>query len=285
MLETDHTTRSLVSPAWLAAHRGDPAVRLIEIAGLGQEEMQAYKAGHVPGAVCWKWKEMLWDERRRDFPDPALFARRMGAAGISNDTLVVVYGEDVQFGIYAWWALRYCGHENVRVLDGGRYRWTAEGHATERDPPPSPPAVGYAPVARKPDMRIMRDEVLAALGEHSIKILDARSPEEYRGERVGGPGGPNVGAVRAGRIPGARHLYYLDLLDGTKSFKAPDELRSIVAARGIEAGDDVIAYCRMSHRATVAYFALTELLGFEKVRVYDGSWTEWGNLVGAPIER
>jgi thiosulfate/3-mercaptopyruvate sulfurtransferase len=275
---------ALVTPEWLERHRGDPNVVLIEVAGLGQDEMQAYRAGHVPSAHGWLWKQALWDDRMRDFPDSQGFARRMGAAGITNDTTVVVYGEDVQFGIYAWWALRYCGHDDVRVLDGGRYRWVAEGRPLETDMPAPRPAARYQPVPRRPDMRTFRDEVLAALSTDT-KLLDARSPEEYAGLRVGGPGGPDVGAVRAGRIPGARHLHFRDLLDDNKAFRPQEELRALVAERGVAAEDDVIAYCRMSHRATVAYFALTQLLGFEKVRVYDGSWTEWGNLVGVPIER
>jgi thiosulfate/3-mercaptopyruvate sulfurtransferase len=276
---------SLVFPAWLDEHRNDPGLRLIEIAGLGQEDMAAYRAGHIPGAVCWKWKETLWDSHMRDFPGPEEFARRMGAAGIGNDTTVVVYGEDIQFGIYAWWALRYCGHNDVRVLDGGRPRWLAEGRKlTQTEPAPAVP-VRYRPASRREEMRVMRDEVLAAVCDGGATILDARSPEEYTGQRVGGPGGPDVGAVRYGRIPGARHFYYLELLDETKSFRSPEALMAEIKARGVAADDEIIAYCRMSHRATVVYFMLTQLLGFERVRVYDGSWTEWGNLVGVPIER
>ena len=285
MNKPEAITSSLVSPAWLLANGGNPNLRLIEIAGLGQDDMAAYKAGHVPGAVCWKWKEMLWDSHMRDFPDRDEFARRMGQAGIGNDTTVVVYGEGIQFGIYAWWALRYCGHRDVRVLDGGRYRWQAEGHALTQEVPPAAPPVTYRPTDRDESMRIMRDDVLVAVRAGDTAILDARSPEEYRGERVGGPGGPDVGAVRYGRIPGARHFYYLEVFDDTKSFRALDELMSEVRTRGVGPDDEIIAYCRMSHRATVIYFTLTELLGFEKVRVYDGSWTEWGNLVGMPIER
>lgn len=277
--------RALVDADWLERHRSDPDLTLIEIAGLWQDDMQAYKAGHVPGAICWRWKEMLWDPLRRDFPDPDEFARRMGAAGISNDTTVVVYGEDVQFGVYAWWALTYCGHRKTRLLDGARYRWVAEGRPLEKSFPPAPTPVKYKPAERIHAMRIFRDEVLGALGRPGAAIVDARSAEEYSGERVGGPGGPDVGAVRGGRIPGARHLHFLDLLDQDKAFKPKAELAALSAERGLRASDEVIAYCRMSHRATVAYFALTQLLGFEKVRVYDGSWTEWGNLVGAPIER
>lgn len=277
----------LVTPEWLERHKLDRNgdVRLIEIAGLRQDDMQAYKAGHVPGAIGWRWKEMLWDERKRDFPDPEEFARRMGAAGIGNDTTVVVYGEDVQFGIYAWWALRYCGHRNVHLLDGARYRWKAEGRPLEEAIPPAPAPVGYRPVERDTSMRIFRDEVLAALGRDDVAIVDARSPEEYSGARVGGPGGPDVGAVRAGRIPGARHVFFMDLLDSNKAFKSKADLDKLLADAGVTPDKQVIAYCRLSHRATVAYFALTQILGYPRVRVYDGSWTEWGNLVGVPIER
>ena len=276
---------ALVDPAWVHAHRNDPKVRLIEIAGMGQDEMQAYKAGHVPGAVCWPWKEMLWDSHRREFPAPEEFARRCGAAGIANDTTVVFYGEGVQFGIYAWWTFRYCGHRKVKVLDGARYRWAAEGRPLVTDEPPPPAPVTYAPVKRVEKMRVRHAKVLAALGKEGLTFLDARSPEEYRGERVGGPGGPDVGALRYGRIPGAKHLYFEDLLDANKAFKPAGEIEQLVAARGATPERDIITYCRMSHRATVMYFALTELLGFKKVKIYDGSWTEWGNLVGVPVER
>jgi len=276
---------ALVDPAWLHRRRNDPTVKLIEIAGMNQDEMQAYKAGHVPGAVCWKWKEMLWDPLRRDFPTPEDFARRCGAAGIGNDTTVVFYGEGLQFGIYAWWTFRYCGHKKVKVLDGGRYRWVAEKRPLTTDEPPAAAPVAYTPVKRVERMRVFRDKVFKALDKNAALLLDGRSPEEYRGERVGGPEGPDVGALRYGRIPGAKHLYFEALLDGNKAFKPAAELKQLVAERGATPERDIITYCRMSHRATVLYFALTELLGFKKVKVYDGSWTEWGNLVGAPVER
>jgi thiosulfate/3-mercaptopyruvate sulfurtransferase len=276
---------ALVDPAWLHRRRNDPKVRLIEIAGLNQDEMQAYRAGHVPGAVCWKWKEMLWDSHRRDFPDPGEFARRCGAAGIGNDTTVVFYGEGVQFGVYAWWTFRYCGHRKVKVLDGARYRWIGEGRPLTTDEPPSAAPAVYTPVKRVERMRILRDRLLARLGKNGMLILDGRSPEEYRGERVGAPGSPDVGAMRYGRIPGAKHLYFEELLGANKAFRPAPELEKLVAARGAAPDGDIVAYCRLSHRATVLYFALTELLGYRKVKVYDGSWTEWGNLVNAPVER
>ncbi|MBI4194810.1 MAG: sulfurtransferase [Betaproteobacteria bacterium] len=276
---------ALVDPAWLAERGNDPGVKLIEIAGMGQDEMQAYRAGHVPGAVCWKWKEMLWDERMRDFPAPADFARRLGAAGIDNDTSVVLYGEGVQFGVYAWWTFRYCGHDKVFVLDGARARWANEGRGLVTDVPPAAKPVEYRQVARREPMRIGYLEVLARLGKPEPVLLDGRTPEEYRGERVNGPGSPDYGALRYGRIPGAKHLYFEELLNEDRSFKPVADLRRLVEARGATTDKELITYCRMSHRASLLYFALTELLGYKKVRMYDGSWTEWGNLVGVPVER
>ncbi|MGZ5092603.1 MAG: sulfurtransferase [Burkholderiales bacterium] len=276
---------ALVDPEWVSRHLGDPNLQLIEIAGMGQEQMQAYNAGHIPGALGWEWKAMLWDSHMRDFPDAELFARRLGEAGIGNDTTVVFYGEPVQFGIYAWWTFKYCGHAKVKVLDGARHRWTSEGRPLTSERTAVSKALTYTPVDRNERMRIGRDELLHALGNSRQVILDGRSAEEYRGERVGVPGNPDSGALRYGRIPGARHLMFEELLNADKSFKSEDEMRSVVKARGTTSDTPVVTYCRMSHRATVLYFALTELLGFEKVRVYDGSWTEWGNLVGVPVER
>jgi thiosulfate/3-mercaptopyruvate sulfurtransferase len=276
---------ALVSPEWLATRLDDPGVCVIEIAGLGQEQLQAYNAGHVPGALGWEWKSMLWDSHARDFPAPDDFARRAGEAGITNDTTVVFYGEPVQFGIYAWWTFMYCGHRNVKVLNGARTRWEREGRLLTKDVPAPRPPVVYRPVERHDSMRIGRDELLAGLDRPEQLILDGRSHEEYRGERVGVPGMADVGALRYGRIPGAKHLMFEELLEIDKSFKARQALCAAVEARGVEAGKDIITYCRMSHRATVLYFALTQLLGLKRVRVYDGSWTEWGNLVGVPVER
>jgi thiosulfate/3-mercaptopyruvate sulfurtransferase len=232
---------ALVDPAWLHRRRNDPAVRLIEIAGMNQDGMQAYKAGHVPGAVCWKWKDMLWDPLRRDFPTPGDFARRCGEAGIGNDTTVVFYGEGLQFGVYAWWTFRYCGHRKVKVLDGGRYRWVAEGRPLTTEESPAAAPVTYPPVKRVERMRVLRDRMFKVVDSKAALLLDGRSPEEYRGERVGGPEGPDVGALRYGRIPGAKHLYFEELLDGNKAFKPAAEMQQLFAARGAAPERDVIA--------------------------------------------
>lgn len=275
----------LVTPEWLAAHLDDPKVRVVEIAGTGQEEMPAYRAGHIPGAVCWQWKDMLWDPLKRDFPSPADFAQRLGDAGIGNDTTVVFYGEGVQFGFYAWWTFTYCGHRDARVLDGGRYSWAAEGRPLVTAVPSPAKAVTCAPAERIESMRIRCDDVLASLGQPHRVILDGRSPEEYRGERVNAPQFADFGAVRAGRIPGAQHLYFEDLFDAEKRLKPAADLRAVAEARAATADKHIVTYCRMSHRATVLYFVLTRVLGYPDVRVYDGSWTEWGNMTEMPVER
>jgi Rhodanese-related sulfurtransferase len=279
-----NTPPRLVDAAWLDAHRDDPQVRIVEIAGTGQEELQKYKAGHIPGAIGWWWKDALWDSNARDFLMPAQFARLCEDNGISNDTTVVFYGEGIQFGLYAWWAYTYCGHDRAAVLDGGRYRWVKEGRPLTRDVP-TYARTTYRPGGRREEMRVSYRDVLAGLGRKDRVLLDGRSPQEYQGLRVNTPEGSDVGAVRAGRIPGAKHIYFEELLNEDKTFKSVADLRALVERSGARRDKETVAYCRMSHRATVLYFTLTELLGYDKVKVYDGSWTEWGNLVGVPVER
>lgn len=272
---------SLVSTDWLAERLTDPSIRVVEI---DWEGLDAYRDGHIPGAVGWNWKESLWDPFERQFPSGEDFARRLGEAGISREKTVIIYGAPVQFGTYAWWVFKMMGHPDVRILDGGQVKWEAEGRPTQREVP-SPTPLDYVPGA--PDWRIRagRDDVLDAIGDPNVLILDHRSHEEYSGQRVGVPGKPDVGAERYGRIPGARHLPFETLLNEDTSFKSPGELREIVAALVNDPDQAVISYCRLSHRATLASFAMTEILGYRNVRVYDGSWTEWGSMVGMPIER
>ena len=276
----------LVEPEWLEAHLDDPNVRILEFNWTGT---QSYDDWHIPGAQGWFWKDWLWDDTVRDFPSPELFAERCGAAGISNGTTVVCYGDPPQFGTYGWWVMTYMGHPDVRLLNGSRVRWQNEGRPKSTEVP-RVEAAAYAPNSGRNDaMRARRKDVLnrlddIAAGGETV-LLDHRSPEEYSGARVNVPGNPDVGAERAGRIPGARHLHFSDLLTDDMSFKPESELRALLEARGATPDKDVISYCRLSHRATLAYFAMTELLGYERVRSYDGSWTEWGNLVGAPVAK
>ncbi len=272
---------ALVDAGWLARHRGDPQLRLLEINRwtAGSEPPE-----HIPGAVRANWKELLWHPTMREFAPPDIFAQRMGALGVGNDTTVVLYGEPVQYGTYAWWVLRYCGHARTLMLDGGHRRWSAESRALSTSPSAAPHPVVYAPQPRVETMRAGRDDVLKAIGNPAFTILDVRSPEEYRGEAVGPPG-TDHGAERHGRIPGARHRHYADLLTADERFKPVDELRALMQESGVSPDRGVILYCRLSHRASLVYFVLTQLLGYRQVRVYDGSWTEWGSIVGVPIER
>lgn len=278
---------TLVEPDWLAEHLDDPNVVILEF---DWGATDSYDQWHIPGAHGFFWKDLLWDETIRDFPSPEDFARRCEALGISDDTTVVCYGDPVQFGTYGWWVFTYLGHRDVRILNGAKVRWQREGRPTTTDLPATPARGRYTPPSgRKDEMRVRFPQILEALDrmgkDGGVVLLDHRSPEEFRGERVNMPGNPDVGAERAGRIPGAKHLYFDEFLNDDATFKSPEELRALLAERGATADSDVISYCRLSHRATLAYYVMTEILGFEKVRSYDGSWTEWGSLVGVPIER
>jgi thiosulfate/3-mercaptopyruvate sulfurtransferase len=272
---------SLVTPDWLESRLGDGGVRVFEV---DAEWSDAYAAGHLPNAVGGEWKQVCWDARTREFPDAAEFARRMGALGVRNDTTIVVYGDPMPFGYYAWWAFRYCGHADVQILDGGSARWAAEGRPLVTAVPQFA-TVEYRPSKRVESMRVMRDDVRAAIDRPGCVLLDGRSDQEYRGERVNMPDKPDHGAERAGRIPGARHLDAHGLLRGDGTLLSAQELEALLDARGVSRDADVICYCRRAHRAAVTYFALSEVLGYPRVRVYDGSWTEWGSLVGVPIEQ
>lgn len=276
--------QTLVDPDWLEARLGDPQVKII---ALNWTDSRIFDAGHIPGAIYWDWKDMLWDPLTRDFPNAETFAKRCAATGIANDTTVVFYGDPaVQFGSYAWWVFNYCGHKDARVLNGSRKRWEREGRPmTAKRTKIEPARYTPNPEAADTQMRAMRHDVLTAIGRDDTVILDHRSPEEYRGELLSPPGTPNHGAERLGRIPGAKHLHFEDLLGEDSSFKPAEEIRIMLQQLGATPDKNIISYCRLSHRATLAYFAMTQLLGYTNVRSYDGSWTEWGSVVGVPIER
>jgi len=274
----------LVSGVWLAEHLDDPGVRIVEVSASPDDT--AYREGHIPGAVWWYWKEALWHPTDREFPTPDEMAERLGRIGVSPETTVVLYGSPVQFGTYAFWVLTMCGHRDIRLLDGSRTRWEAEGRPLTKEVPTFP-VVAYQPGTEDLSSRVGREDVRANLGQKGRVLLDARSPEEYEGERVGPPPGFDHGAERTGRIPGATHLYFRELLHGDDLFLQPEELRALCAGLGAtpDTSDEIVTYCRLSHRATLVWFAMRYLLGFTNVRVYDGSWTEWGSIVGFPVEK
>lgn len=279
----DEAASPLVSAAWLAQRLGSPSVRVIEIGSVN--DAAVYRAGHLPGAVWWYWKSALWHDTEREFPTAETMAGRLGRIGVTPETTVVLYGDPVQYGTYAFWVLSMCGHPDIRLLNGARTRWVAEGRALSTEQPVPGPAE-YPPRRADASSRVGRDELRAGLGRPGRLLLDARSPEEYRGERVMPPPFFDHGAERTGRIPGAVHLYYRELLEEDDTFKRAEELRSLLRARGASPDvGDIVTYCRLSHRATLVWFAMRHLLGYDNVRVYDGSWTEWGSIVGFPIER
>ena len=276
---------SLVSTGWLQDHLADPDLRIVEVCSLRDDK--TYHEGHIPGAMWLYWKTACWHETNREFVTPAEMAKLFGGMGIGPQSTVVLYGDPVQYGSYAFWAFTMAGHKNLRLLDGGRRKWVNEKRPLSRNVPHFP-AVEYPEPKGTSAMRVGRRDVRDNLGQARRLILDVRSPEEYTGKRVSEyTFAVDHGAERTGRIPGAVHLYFKELLNEDDSFKSPEQLRHVLAAAGIapEQFDDVVCYCRLSHRATIAWIALSEILGYEKAKIYDGSWTEWGSIVGYPVEK
>jgi len=273
----------LVSTDWVAGHLNDPQVRLVE----SNEDPLLYATGHIPGAVEVDWTRDLNDPVRRDYLGREGFEALMRRSGISRDTTVVLYGDrNNWWATYAYWVFQLFGHSKAKIMDGGRLKWANEGRPLTRDVP-SYPATGYqAPERNDKTIRAYRDEVLRHV-EKSGRMVDVRSPAEYTGERLHMPDYPNEGALRGGHIPGAANIPWARAInadDGT--FKTAAELRAIYEDEAkTKPDDDVIVYCRIGERSSHTWFVLTHLLGYKNVRNYDGSWTEWGNLVGVPIER
>jgi len=276
---------SLVSNDWLQDHLADPDLRIVEVCSLRDDK--TYHEGHIPGAMWLYWKTSCWHESNREFVTPAAMAKLFGGMGIGPQSTVVLYGDPVQYGSYAFWAFTMAGHKNLHLLDGGRRKWIGEKRPLSRNVPRFP-AVEYPEPKGTSAMRVGRRDVRDKLGQPRRLILDVRSPEEYTGKRVSEYTFPvDHGAERTGRIPGAVHLYFKEFLNEDDSFKSPDQISHVLAAAGVtpENFDDVVCYCRLSHRATIVWIALSEILGHQKVKIYDGSWTEWGSIVGYPIEK
>jgi len=273
----------LVSTQWVADHLKDPSVRLVE----SDEDVLLYETGHIPGAVKIDWVADLNDPLTRDYIDAARFQRLLRSKGISENTTIVLYGDKNNWwATYAFWVFKLFDVKNVRLLDGGRLRWAEEGRELVTAVPRYPE--GNITISGRDDRssRAFRDQVLEHVN-HGKRLVDVRSPEEYRGERLHMPEYPNEGALRGGHVPGARSIPWGRAVNPeTHTFRPASELRTIYEAEnGLHQTDDVIVYCRIGERSSHTWFALTYLLGFEEVRNYDGSWTEWGNLVRAPVEK
>jgi len=273
----------LVSTQWVADHLADPTVRLVE----SDEDVLLYDTGHLPGAVKIDWVSELNDQVVRDYLSPEAMQHLLRVKGINQDSTVVFYGDrNNWWATYAFWVFRLFGIEGMKVMDGGRQRWADEGRPFTTDKPAISPGSMTAGERRDAPIRALRDEVLAHL-RAGRKLVDVRSPEEFRGERLHMPDYPNEGSLRGGHIPGAKNVPWARAVDpDTHTFKSAAELKAIYQAeQDLAADDDVVAYCRIGERSSHTWFVLTYLLGYESVRNYDGSWTEWGNAVRMPIER
>ncbi len=272
----------LVSTEWVVGHLDDPSIRIVE----SNEDPLVYPSGHVPGAVEIDWTRDLNDPLRRDYVSGEAFAALMGRLGITPETTVVLYGDKNNWwAAYTYWVMQLFGHSLAKLMDGGRLKWTQEGRELVRDVPQYE-AVDY-PVPQRDDSRIraFRRRVADHV-EKRGQLVDVRSPEEYTGERVHMPDYPNEGALRAGHIPGAKNVPWARAVNADGTFKDAGELRALyLEGQALDPTGETIAYCRIGERSSHTWFVLTNLLGFRDVRNYDGSWTEWGNLVGAPVER
>ena len=283
MVESDYANDVLVSADWVEAHLDDfqdddPALRLVEV----DVDTEAYDEAHAPGAIGFNWETQLQDQTRRDILEQDDLEELLGSHGISDESTIVLYGDNSNwFAAYTYWQLKYYGHDDVRLLDGGREYWLEHDYPTT-DEEPAFPAVDYEAGGPRESIRAYREDVEKAVNR-GIPLVDVRSPEEFSGEILAPPGLQET-AQRGGHVPGARNISWAAVTNDDGTFKSRDELAELYGNEGIDGDETVVAYCRIGERSSVAWFALHELLGFEDAVNYDGSWTEWGNLVDAPIE-
>jgi thiosulfate/3-mercaptopyruvate sulfurtransferase len=271
----------LVDADWVEAHLHDPNVRLIEV----DVDTSAYEQGHIPGAVGFNWKNELQDQVIRAPLSQAQLEDLLSRAGVSNDTTIVLYGDNNNwFAAWALWILKYYGHQDVRLLDGGRVKWLADKRELTTEVP-NYPRTSYHAQAPEKNIRALRDQILAQLGQQGFALVDVRSPAEYSGELLAPANLPQEGAQRGGHIPGAANIPWSQAVREDGTFKPADELRALYASKGVTPDKDVVAYCRIGERSSHTWYVLNYLLGYPHVRNYDGSWTEWGSLIGAPIEK
>jgi thiosulfate/3-mercaptopyruvate sulfurtransferase len=276
----DYSKDVLVETDWVEQHLDDDSVRIVEV----DENPALYAEAHIPGAVGFDWKRDLQDQVKRDFLGPEDFGKLFGSGGISNAHTIVLYGDrNNWFAAYTYWYLKYYGHDNVLLMNGPREKWISEGRPTTSEQP-NHPATTFE--AKPPDrsIRAMRDEMLSLVGTDT-KLVDVRSPQEFSGELIAMAGYEQEGAQRAGHIPGAANVPWAQAVREDGTFKSADDLRELYQGKGVLNGNDVVAYCRIGERSAHTWFVLHELLGHDRVKNYDGSWTEWGNLVDVPVEK
>jgi thiosulfate/3-mercaptopyruvate sulfurtransferase len=270
----------LVDTAWVAAHQNDPKVRIVEV----DVDTAAYEQGHVPGALGWNWTTQLCDTVRRDIIPKDAFEKLMAASGIGNDTTVVLYGDNNNwFAAWALWQMKIYGHKDVRLMNGGRKKWLEEGRELSTEPPKIIPA-SYRATGPDLSLRAFLSEAMDASKSRSKAFVDVRSPDEFTGRILAPPGLPET-CQRGGHIPGAKSIPWGKNCNDDGTFKSFEELKAMYAAQGVTGDAPVIAYCRIGERSSLTWFVLKYVLGFQNVKNYDGSWTEWGNLVGAPVEK
>ena len=281
MTVSGYAKNVLVDADWAKAKLDDPDVRFVEV----DVDTSAYDEGHIPGAVAWNWTSQLSDGVRRDIVSREELGRLLSESGIGPDTTIVLYGDNNNwFAAWAYWQLKLFGQENVKILNGGRRYWLAQGLPTSTDTP-SYESTGYELPLVDLSHRAFRQEVLDHINRDGAALIDVRSPAEYSGELLAPAALPQEGAQRAGHVPGAANIPWGTAVREDGTFRDADELRELYAAKGITPDKDVIAYCRIGERSSHTWFVLHELLGFDRVRNYDGSWTEYGSLVGVPIEK
>jgi len=276
----DYAKDVLVDTQWVENHLDDDSIRIVEV----DENPALHAEAHIPGAIGFDWKKDLQDQVKRDFLGAREFGELMGSRGISNQHQVVLYGDrNNWFAAYTYWYFKYYGHDNVRLMNGPREKWISEGRPTSTDVPTYEPQT-FTAQEGDPAIRAKRDEVLASL-DSSTKLVDVRSPQEYSGELIAMAGYEQEGAQRSGHIPGAASVPWAQAVQEDGTFKSADELRELYKGKDVVNGDPIIAYCRIGERSAHTWFVLHELLGEDDVKNYDGSWTEWGNLVNVPIEK
>jgi thiosulfate/3-mercaptopyruvate sulfurtransferase len=274
---------ALIEVDELESKLGDPNTRIVEV----DEDTSLYEKGHIKGAVAWNWSKDLHDPLRREFIDGPALEKLLASAGIGADMTVVLYsGNNNWFAAYAYWLLKYRGFDNVKLLNGGRKKWELDSRELVTDIPETPAPGAPAKLSgTRDELRAQREEVLGAIEGGKTGFVDVRSPEEFRGELLAPPHLPQEQAQVPGHIPGAANITWSKAANEDGTFKTADELKELYSSEGITADRETIAYCRIGERSSHTWFVLQELLGFEKVKNYDGSWTEYGSLVGVPVER